>query len=257
MKECMKSVVDRRWRVRVTRLVARCALVASALNALAVAPASAQRDTTSTLYSGDFEQLMLVADHDAKVISGYYHTWRGGRECRLALHGPLKRADMGQRSSVGEGYYVDAWDPMHPELPLGAEIFSIAREGFSAQLILSMSSGGPRGCRNAASFGNGYGAALNRWNAVSSFIGVRAVRVSRMRLYDLKKVRGVLRLVRDRRYQAPLRHTGIWVQKTYSPEYAPRGFVSIAWYDGGAPRSAYVRESALYPASLPAPAEVP
>ncbi len=254
----MKFLGDRNCRLSVTRLVAQCVLVASTLSALAVAPASAQRDTTSTLYSGDFEQLMLVADHDAKVISAYYHTWRGGRECRLALHGPLKRADMGQRASVGEGYYVDAWDPMHPESPLGAELFSIARDGFSVQLILSMSSGGPGGCRDAESFGNGYGAALNKWNAVSnSFIGVRAVRVSRMRLYDLKKVRGVLRLVRDRRYQAPLRHTGIWVQKTYSPEYAPRGFVSIAWYDGGAPRAAYVREGALYPASLPAPAEVP
>jgi hypothetical protein len=213
------------------------------------APLGAQ-DSTVTLFSGTFEQLMLVADADAKVLSGYYRSARGGRHCRLYLRGPLVRASLGQRNDVGEAYSVEAWDPAHPGAPMTAEIFSIAREGFRQQLILSISSGLSNACRAAETFDRGYGASLNRYDWVSnSFVGVRVVRASRMRLYELEKRNGVLRRVRVY-IRAPRRYDGVWVDKTYSPEYSPRGMVRIAWYDGGTPHGAYVHERDLFAARV-------
>jgi hypothetical protein len=231
----------RAWSLQVVRLVFTCGVFASPMRA---------QDTTITLSSGTFEKLMLVADRDSQMLTGYYRSSRNGGACRLFLRGPLVRASLGQRSSVGEGYSVEAWDPAHPGAPSTAEIFSIAREGFTQQLILSISSGLSRACRAADTFDRGWGASLNRYDWVSnSFVGVRVVRVSRMRLYELQKVGGVVRRVRVY-VRAPRRNQGVWVEKTYSPEYSPRGMVRIAWYEGGTPRAAYVHERALYPERL-------
>jgi hypothetical protein len=226
----------RTWYLQVLRLAFMCG---------AIAPPLCAQDTTITLTSGTFEQLMLVADQDSKTLSGYYRSSRSGGACRLFLRGPLVRASLGQRSSV------EAWDPAHPGAPRTAEIFSIAREGFTQQLILSISGGLPRACRAADTFDQGWGASLNRYDWVSnSFVGVRVVRVSRMRLYELQKVGGVVRRMRVR-VRPPRRDQGVWVEKTYSPEYSPRGMVRIAWYEGGTPRAAYVHERALYPEQMP------
>jgi hypothetical protein len=228
-------------------------LIAFTLASLS-APLRAQ-DSMVTLSSGTFEQLILVADADAKVLSGYYRSARGGRHCRLYLRGPLVRASLGQRNDVGEAYSVEAWDPVHPGVPMTAEIFSIAREGFRQQLILSISSGLSSACRAADSFDRGYGASLNRYDWVSnSFVGVRVVRASRMRVYELEKRDGVLRRVRLR-VRAPHRYDGVWVDKTYSPEYSPRGMLRIAWDDGGTPHGGYVHERDLYPGRLAASEE--
>jgi hypothetical protein len=234
----------------------RLTAIVSVVTVLAARTLVAQ-DSTVTLTSGDFEQLMLVADRDAKLLSGYFHAGRGRAECRLVLNGPLVRASLGQRSNFGEGYTVDAWDPAHPEAPFTAEIFSITRGGFAQQLILSIASGLPAACRAVDTFDRGFGASLNRYDWVSnSFVGVRVVRVSHMRLYDLLKVRGALRRVRVR-HRAPARNTGVWVEKLYSDEYSPRGMLRIAWYEDGTPRAAYVHERALYPARLPEPIAEP
>jgi hypothetical protein len=235
---------------------ARCSrlLTIACTSLLSTAPTRAQ-DTSITLSSGTFEQLMLVADRESKILSGYYRATRGSGECRLALRGPLVRASLGQRSSVGEGYSVEVWDPRRSHARLTAEIFSLTREGFTQQLILSIRDGLSTACRAADTFDHGWGASLNRYNWVSnSFIGVRVVRSKRARLYDLVKVDGVLRRVRIR-VRAPRRHDGVWVEKTHSPEYSPRGMVRIAWYEVGAPRAAYVHEWELYPEHLPAPVD--
>lgn len=204
-----------------------------------VLPAFAD-ETGSTLYGGNFdERLMLAADHDAGMLSGYY---RDGA-CRFVFRDALKPVMLYQRSDLGEAYQATAWEPGHPDQTFTVTLYSTARKGFSGQITIEP--GEARHCRWRIS--------LDRGDWVSSaFVGVRVIARSHVRLFDMLADGPVARAVQTNRDKAPPRGSGAWVAKTYGP-VAP-GYVYLNWYGtDGRPHAGYVRERDLDP--LPPPVD--
>ena len=193
----------------------------------------------STLLSGNFDDyLMVAANHTANVLSGYYNDGK----CRFAFHGALTPVEQYQRRDFGESYEIESWDPRRPERTFVTIIYSRARGGYSTQLTLEPGQrdiNRPQGCR--------WRITLDRMNWVSeSFLEVRVVRESKASVFDIKRSGEPPTLPVPHRHLPP-EGSGVWVAKTYSAAYTPKGFVYLNWYDPpGTPRGGYVRDHALY-----------
>jgi hypothetical protein len=195
---------------------------------------------TPTLYSGYFDDfLMLAAHQETGMLSGYYDDGK----CRFAFRGKLTPIELYQRSDFGEAYSVQSWEPAHPDRLFNTTLYSRSRDGYQGAITLEPGNNDaarPSACR--------WRITLDRASNVSnSFLGVRVVRKSRPTVFDIVPAGTSVKLVLKR--QKPLRQgTGVWAVETYSPAYAPKGFVSINWYDPpGTPQGGYVKEDALHP----------
>jgi len=200
--------------------------------------ASAQRDD-GTLYSGLFDDyLMVVADHETKNLSGYYNDGK----CRFYFKGLLQSAELYQRKDFGEAYIVNTWIPNEPGNTLSSEIYSIAKGGFRRQITIETTwSKKTKFCRERISLDMAY-------NVGNTFTEVRVIRKKSVPLYQIKKTGQEFKLVRDHQRIPPTKDMGVWISKTYSAEYSPKGYVYINWHGAkGEPFAAYVHERYLYP----------
>ncbi len=196
--------------------------------------------TKSTLYSGDFDDfLMIAANHETGLLSGYYDDGK----CRFAFRDTLTPVELDQRRDFGEAYIVQSWEPAHPDRLFTTTLYSRSRDGYQGAITLEPGRNDatrPAACR--------WRITLDRAGNVSAdYLGVRVVRKSRPKVFDYAAVRKSARMVPKR--QKPLRQaTGVWAAPTYLPAAATRGFVYLNWYDPpGTPQGGYVRESDLYP----------
>jgi hypothetical protein len=192
-----------------------------------------------TLHSGHFDNgLMLAADHEGGSLTGYFNDGR----CRLYFSGQLIPTELYQRADFGEAYIVNAWTPGNPNRTVTTEVYSAARGGFQRQVTLEFSGDKiPKRCRDRVS--------VDRSDNVSkSVLAVRVVRMLNSPLYRLKKTRRGLKLVRDRGVVPPLADSGVWIERTYSPQHSRKGYAYIIWYrPRGTPHAAYIREDSFYP----------
>jgi hypothetical protein len=220
------------------------AIFSATVAAAAEVPA---QPTKSTLYSGDFDDfLMLAADDEAHSLSGYYNDGK----CRFSFWDSLTPIELYQRRDFGEAYSVQSWDPAHPERIFTTTLYSRARGGYQEQITLEPGqdhANRPTACR--------WWITLDRSDNVSnSYFGVRVVRKDRPRVFDIVSAGGTTRMIAVRR--KPLRTaTGVWAARTWSAAYSPAGYTHIAWYDPpGTPQGGYVRDGDLFPLPLAVPA---
>jgi hypothetical protein len=192
------------------------------------------------LYGGYFDDfLMVAADHETGLLSGYYDDGK----CRFVFRDRLQPIELYQRRDFGEAYEVQSWAPASPDRLFTTTLYSRSRNGYQGAITLEPGHNDatrPAGCR--------WRIALDRASNVSnSFAGVRVIRKSRPTVFDIVPDGKTVKMVVKR--QRPLhRGTGIWADRTSSPEYSPKGFVLINWYDPpGTPQGGYVRERDLYP----------
>ena len=206
-----------------------------------------------TLFSGYFDDyLMVAANADARMLSGYYDDGK----CRFAFRGPLVPTELYQRRDFGEAYMVDSWDPAFPARRFTTEIYSRAIGGYQTQITLEPGQrdpNRPRACRWRIS--------LDRAGNVSnSFVAVRVVRTPQAKLVNITGVittpRGKVPRIVASRTRPPKVGTGVWVNQTYSRVYSPRGLVYLNWYDpSGTVHGGYIRERDLYPLPKDPPPE--
>lgn len=225
-----------------SRLLSRLVLCAAAAAGLvaAISPAAAQ-SPEPTLQSGEFDgRLLIAADRESGMLSGYFNDGR----CRFYFRDRLSVVPLYQRAELGEAYEALSWVPDRPDKRFSTEIYSRARGSFGEQITLEpgMDDDADRStaCRSRIS--------LDRDAHVGiGYVGVRVIGKANARLFDVI-VDGSSAQIRPRRDRAPQRDTGVWVEKTYGAAWAPAGYVRIAWYDPpGTPHGAYIRERDLYP----------
>ncbi len=220
-----------------------CAAVALISALLATPKLSAQAPEAppkSTLYSGDFDDfLMIAANHETGVLSGYYNDGK----CRFTFRDTLTPTVLYQRSDFGEAYVVQSWEPAHPERMFTTTLYSRSRDGYQGSITLEPGrndAARPAACR--------WRITLDRAGNVSdNILGVRVVRKSFPVVYDRVAVGKAFRMVPN--HQKPLRQgTGVWAAPTYLPAASTQGFVYLNWYDPpGTPQGGYIKEGGLYP----------
>lgn len=190
-----------------------------------------------TIHGGFYDDyLMISADPETKLLSGYYNDGR----CRFYFRTALQPTLLFQRSDYGEAYIAEAWVPGKEKRKFSVEIYSIAKGGFNSQITLRPGEEKPKACRDRISLDFAYD--VGNW-----LIDIRVLRTKRPALYQIKKVGAQYKLVRDRRHFPVRPNSSVWVSKTYSENYSPKGYVLIGWHANGAIRMAYVREQSLYP----------
>ncbi len=215
--------------------------ILAAAAALLVGAHAAAEAPKVTLHGGVFEDsLMLVADKERGVLSGYY---REGK-CNVYFYGPLQPVALDQRSELAEAYMPTAFMPGSAKEPFSIEMYSRAQRGFFDQITLELPRDDrPGGCKSRVS--------LDRAGDVSSsFNAVRVMRLSKPALYQIQKVGSEWQLIRDWKTKAPRRLEGVWTMERMSEGNPPAGYQNINWYvnGGGTPRSAYIKDSDLFPA---------
>lgn len=211
------------------------ALMASAIGTAA--------ELSSTLQSGVFgdERLILAADPDSGILSGYLHDGA----CRVFFRGKLKPVIQYQRAGLGESYEVESWDPRRPSATFTTTLYSRARGGFTDQITVEP---GPDDSNRPAACS--WRISLDRAGHVgNSLIGAGVITQSRPKLFELEKSGDAMRVVPKGRATLN-RDEGVWITKTYSAAWSPLGMVRISWYDPpGTPHGGYIRTRDLY--SLP------
>jgi hypothetical protein len=208
-------------------------------SALSLSAADVAVPLESTLFSGEFDGVLWVAaDHDGKRLSGYF---KDGK-CRFAFGGALKPVFLYQARDFGEAYEVEGWNPATPEKRFSIEVYSMARNGFQGLISLRFGGGDTPTTSKC-----GWRRTLDRANNMSnSFIAVRIVRKSHPRIYDLVKP-GDPPLLKLQTKDWPAKGSAVWVTRSYSDGYSPKGFVNINWYPPeGPPKGGYIREHDLY-----------
>lgn len=219
------------------------ALLLMAVSALTPSPAPAQAPAVigPGLLSGYFDDyLILAADRDGRVLSGYYDDGA----CRFAFSDALTPVELYQRRDLGEAYSVRSWDPAQPTRVFNTQIYSRARGGFNESITLEPGSRDPNrpsACRSRIT--------LDRASHVSnSFVAVRVVRKSRPAIFRVLREGGATRILRDRSQRPPKRSAGVWVDRVSPSAAAPAGYIYLNWYDPpGTPQGGYIRERDLYP----------
>jgi hypothetical protein len=186
-------------------------------------------------YFDDF--LMLAVDNESQVLSGYYDDGK----CRFYFIGALTPVELYQRRDFGEAYTPESIVIGKKSPQFTTEIYSRAKNGFYDQITIEPSVEDKRtNCRSRIS--------LDRSSSVSnSFIAVRVVGKNKPKLYQIKSTGSDTQVVRDRKTKSLKRYQGVWVAKTYSPAYSPKGFQYINWYDPeGKPLAAYIKNEDLF-----------
>jgi hypothetical protein len=207
---------------------------------MAAAPAWGDEPATaSTLLSGDFDDyLMIAADPEAKMLSGYYDDGK----CRFAFRGARTPIELDQRSDFGEAYSVDSWEPSQPQRRFTTTVYSRAKGGYQTQLTLEPGQGDanrPPGCRSRIS--------LDRADNVGDYKAVRVIRSPHAPVFTITGNGKATKVVLSKK-RPPKPGSGVWVARTYSAAYSPKGLVAIGWYSPpGTPHGGYVRERDLYP----------
>jgi hypothetical protein len=193
----------------------------------------------STLFSGEFDGVLrIAADHEGKRLSGYFNDGK----CRFALGGALKPVLLYGRPDYGEAYEIEGWNPATPDKRFSIEMNSMARNGFQGLISLRFG-GGDTPTTSKCSWRR----TLDRANNMSStYIAVRVVRKSRPRIYDLEKPGDPPQLKLQTKGW-PAKGSAVWVTRSTTKEYSPKGFVYIGWYPAeGPPKGGYIRERDLY-----------
>jgi len=220
-------------------------LMATAPVGAALAQDGKPREVVSTISSGYFDDyLMLAVDGKAKTLSGYYNDGK----CRFVFRDALSPTALYQRSELGEAYVVDSWDPAHPDRHFTTTLYSKTPDGYRSQLTLEpgpRDENRPKACRDRIS--------LDRSSWVSeSFYDVAVVRKRGARVFTIARA-GEKPTPAPRKDRLPPPGTGVWIDRTYSAAFSPKGFVRLNWYDPpGTPHGGYVRQQDLYP-SQPLP----
>lgn len=220
-------------------------LVGTMLGGQALALEEKSGEKAITISGGYFDDyLMLAVDEKGKTLSGYYNDGK----CRFIFRDALSPTELYQRSDFGEAYVVESWEPAHPDRHFTTEIYSKARDGYSSQLTLEpgdRDENRPKACRTRIS--------LDRSSSIGdSYYDVGVVRKRGARVFTIKRA-GEKPTPAPRKIRLPPPDTGVWINRTYSAAYSPKGFANLAWYDPtGASHGGYVRQGDLY-ASQPLP----
>jgi hypothetical protein len=220
-------------------------LAATMLGGEALAQAEKPGEKAITISGGYFDDyLMLAVNKDGKTLSGYYNDGK----CRFIFRDALSPTELYQRSDLGEAYAVDSWDPAHPDRHFSTQIYSKARDGYSSQLTLEpgdRDENRPKACRTRIS--------LDRSSSISdAYYDVGVVRKPGAQVFKITRA-GRKPTPAPPKDRLPPPGTGVWINRTYSAAFSPKGFASVAWYDPtGTPLGGYVRQGDLYP-SQPRP----
>lgn len=193
-----------------------------------------------SLYSGSYGEeghprLMIATDlqPDQPGFTGYYDDGR----CRFAFRGEVSPVPVERLQTYPEGYEAEAWVPDHPERIFPILLYSQVRDGYRQQITVETGER-PAACPSRLS--------LDRFGAISDGLAVRVVKPGPVRMYDVRTRGGRTILVR-KHGRPPRPWAGVWVMRTYSSEYRPRGFLRVSWHVSGWPRGAYLRTGALFP----------
>jgi len=103
-----------------------------ALMASAIGTAAEPSSTLQSSVFGD-ERLILAADPDSGILSGYLHDGA----CRVFFRGKLKPVIQYQRAGLGESYEVESWDPRRPSATVTTTLSSQATGVLTCQPPLS------------------------------------------------------------------------------------------------------------------------
>jgi hypothetical protein len=237
-------IVSRRAKF-ISALILPSVLIGTMLSGLALAQAEKPGEKAITISGGYFDDhLMLAVNTEGKTLSGYYDDGK----CRFIFRDALSPTVLYQRSELGEAYAVDSWDPDHPDRHFTTTLYSKTPNGYRDQLTLEpgpRDENRPKACRDRIS--------LDRSSWVSeSFYDVAVVRKRGARVFTIARA-GEKPTPAPRKDRLPPPGTGVWIDRTYSAAFSPKGFVRLNWYDPpGTPHGGYVRQEDLYP-SQPLP----
>ena len=229
----------------ISALILPSVVIGTMLGGQALAQAEKSGEKAITISGGYFDDyLMLAVNKAGNTLSGYYNDGK----CRFIFRDALSPTELYQRGDFGEAYVVDSWEPAHPDRHFTTQIYSRARDGYNSQLTLEpgdRDENRPKACRTRIS--------LDRSSSISdSYYDVGVVRKRGAQVFTITRS-GEKPTPAPRKDRLPPPGTGVWINRTYSAAFSPKGFANLAWYDPpGTPRGGYVRQGDLY-ASQPLP----